>query len=116
MNFGLNLGEVYITLNNLDKAESHYEAILTLYSVNFLDRETINNFSQAWFGLARVAIARKKPDEAIQDLQKAIKLNPQNVAAMQLLSALRNRESRSAAEKSGDDHGNMVPAPHSKVQ
>ncbi len=82
----LNLGEIYFTLNSFDKSESQYQEILKLRSESVKNRETIENFSQACFGLARIAIARQKPDEAIRDLQKAIELNPQNVAAMQLLA------------------------------
>ena len=55
----LNLGQVYITLNEFDKAELHYNEILKLNSENEKDRETINNFSQASFGLARIAIAQE---------------------------------------------------------
>ena len=98
----LNLGEVYLSLNDLDKAESHYKAILRLQSESIKDPEINANFSHACFGLARVAIARKDPDEATRNLQKAIELNPKNVAALQLLSSLRNPESRSAAKKSGN--------------
>ncbi|MGO9114129.1 MAG: tetratricopeptide repeat protein [Thermoguttaceae bacterium] len=96
----LNLGEVYQSLNeidkaeknldkaesDLDKAEKHYLAIVNLRSESVKDRETINNFSQACFGLARVAVARQKPDEAIEHLQQALELNPQNVPAMQFLA------------------------------
>ena len=82
----LNLGEVYISLNELDKAEMNYREILKLRSESVTDRETISNFSQAWFGLARIALLRGKPDEAIESLKHAIELNPGNVAAMQMLA------------------------------
>jgi tetratricopeptide (TPR) repeat protein len=99
----LNLGEVYMWLNdrdragnNLDKAEKdldksrdEYRAILELHSLSVTDRETLNNFSQASFGLARIAIVRKNSDEAIRYLQQALELNPQNVAALQLLARVR---------------------------
>ncbi|MEI8374863.1 MAG: tetratricopeptide repeat protein [Planctomycetota bacterium] len=87
----LNLGEVYLSLNNLDKAEMHYLEIRKLLSESVKDRETINNFSQGCFGLARVALARKKTDEAIEYLQQSLKLNSQreNIAAMQLLASVR---------------------------
>ena len=78
----LNLGAVYITLNNLDKAELQYQGIL-----NSTDQERIN-YSQACLGLARVDIARKKSNEAIRHLQEAIELNPGNASAMQLLAKL----------------------------
>ena len=50
----LNLGEVYLTLAELDKSAAHYRAILNLLP-NVMDRETINNFSQAqlWVGESR---------------------------------------------------------------
>lgn len=90
----LNLGEIYLSFsdrdkagNNLDKAENEYRAVLNLRSASVKDQETINNFSQASFGLARVALVRKHPDEAIRYLKLAIELNPQNVAAKQLLAA-----------------------------
>jgi tetratricopeptide (TPR) repeat protein len=96
----LNLGEVYMSLStrdktendsgkaekDLDKAESEYREILKLDSPSVKDRETINNFSQAYFGLARVALARKDSGKAIESLQKAVERNSQNVAAMQLLA------------------------------
>ena len=99
----LNLGEVYLSLsdrdkaeNNLakseddrDKAEKHYQEILKLKSPNVKDRETISNFSQASFGLARIAILRKNSDAAIERLQEALELNPQNIGAMQLLTLQR---------------------------
>jgi tetratricopeptide (TPR) repeat protein len=73
-------------LNDPDKAEIHFRAIVELQSENVKDRETINNFSQGCFGLARVDLVRKNPDKAIKHLQQAIKLNPQNPAALQLLA------------------------------
>ncbi|MGA2254260.1 MAG: hypothetical protein ABSG53_06315, partial [Thermoguttaceae bacterium] len=54
----LNLGEVCLSLHDLDKAEAQYREIVRRRSDNEKDRETINNFSQACFGLARVALAR----------------------------------------------------------
>jgi tetratricopeptide (TPR) repeat protein len=85
----LNLGEVYLSLNDPDKAEIQFRGIVERTSENVKDRETINNFSQAYFGLARVDLIRENPDNAIQHLQKAIELNPQNPAALQLLAAQR---------------------------
>jgi tetratricopeptide (TPR) repeat protein len=82
----LNLGEVYFSLNNFDKATFHYKAIQSLESPSIKDTETINNFSQACFGLARIALARNKHDEAVAYLQHALELNPRNVAALQLLA------------------------------
>ena len=82
----MNLGEVYLSLNELDKAEAQYLAILKLRSENDKDRKTINNFSQACYGLARVAVARKNSDEAVRYLQQAIEMNPQSGAALNLLA------------------------------
>ncbi len=86
----LNLGEVYLSLNNLDKAEFHYLQILKLVSASVKDRETLNNFSQACFGLARIAIARNKSDEAVGYLQHGLELNPQNMPSLQMLAKLRS--------------------------
>ena len=61
----LNLGEVFLSLNDLDKAEAQYRAIVNLRLESVRDLDVTNNFSQAYFGLARIAIARKKSDEAI---------------------------------------------------
>jgi tetratricopeptide (TPR) repeat protein len=77
----LNLGEVYLQLGELDKAEAKYRAIL---SASGLDNA---NYGYAYFGLARIAVARKEPDEAVRHLQKAIERNPQDVAALQLLAS-----------------------------
>jgi tetratricopeptide (TPR) repeat protein len=82
----LNLGEVYIMLNQLDKAEAEYRAILKLQTEDLKDPETISYFSITRFGLARIALSRKNVDEAISELQKAIELNPKNVAALQFLA------------------------------
>ncbi len=96
----LNLGEVFISLNgrdkaennldkaekDLDKAEDQYREILKLWSENIKDRETINYFSVASSGLARIALTRKNSDKAIEFLQQALERNPQNVAAMQMLA------------------------------
>jgi tetratricopeptide (TPR) repeat protein len=89
----LNLGEVYLYLNqidksekDLDKSEYEYRAILKLDSISVKDQETINNFGQAWFSLARIALMRNKPDEAIEFLRQALIKNPQNQAAMNLLA------------------------------
>ena len=57
----LNLGEVYLTLKDLDKAEAHYRTIVNLYSETEQDPETISNYSQGWYGLARVAVERRTP-------------------------------------------------------
>lgn len=82
----LNLGEVYLSLSNFDKAEYHYQEILKLDSDSIKDRETIGNISQGYFGLARIAIAQNKSDEAVAYLQHALERNPQNTAALQLLA------------------------------
>ncbi len=82
----LNLGEVYISLKDFDKATFHYKAIQSLESPTIKDTETINNFSHAWFGLARIALARNKHDEAVACLQHALALNRQDVAVLQLLA------------------------------
>jgi len=99
----LNLAEVYFSLGDFDKAETQYRAIVRLHSEREKDRETINEFSDAYFGLARVAVARKKLDEAVWNLQKAIDLNPQNVAALRLLATQRSqRDEHRKGEKSID--------------
>ncbi len=85
----MNLAEVYLTEHDLDKAETHFRAALKLQSDRVKDRDTINTFSNAHAGLAKVAVARDDRDEAVADLRKALELNPQNVAAMQLLATVR---------------------------
>jgi protein O-mannosyl-transferase len=85
----LNLGEVYLTVHEFDKSESHYGAILRLRSESVKDPETIRNFSQASFGLARVAMARNKTDDAIAFLQQALAMSPQNAPVMQVLALKR---------------------------
>ena len=51
----LNLGEVYLSPSALhpEKAEGHFLEIRKLDSKQVKDRETINNFSQGYFGLAQ---------------------------------------------------------------
>ena len=85
----LNLGGVHLSRNALDKAEDQYREILKLQSEKVKDWDANANFSHAWFGLARVAVARKNRDEAARDLQQAIKLNPGDVSALQLLAVQR---------------------------
>jgi tetratricopeptide (TPR) repeat protein len=84
----LNLGEVYLSLNDLDKAEAQFAAIIKL-SFTVKDAETSAKFSQAYLGSARVALARKNPDEAVKHLQKALELNPQNASALNMLAVQR---------------------------
>ena len=54
----MNLAEVYLTEHDLDKAETHFRAALKLQSDRVKDRDTINTFSNAHAGLAKVAVAR----------------------------------------------------------
>ena len=83
----LNLGEVYLTtLNQPDNAEVQYQAIVRLYSESEQDPETINNYSQGYCGLARIALTRKNSDDAIGFLQQSLRLNPKNIAALQMLA------------------------------
>jgi len=76
----LNLGQVYISLNDLDKAEFHYKRILNLNTENEKDRETIDNFSQACLGLAQIAILRKNSDDAVRWLEMALEIARRNTA------------------------------------
>jgi len=85
----LNLGEVFMSLKDFDKAAFHYKAIQNLEAPSVKDHETINNFSQAFFGLARTSLAQNKSDEAIGYLQHSLELNPLNIASLQLLATLR---------------------------
>jgi tetratricopeptide (TPR) repeat protein len=85
----LNLGEVYTQLKELDRAEAHYRAILKYREAansNAKDHDMIANFSAAYFGLARIAFAQRKPDEAFATLKHAIETNPNNMAALELFS------------------------------
>jgi tetratricopeptide (TPR) repeat protein len=85
----LNLGEVFTQLHELDKAERQYKEIVRFEPpVESLKKypDALANFSQAHYGLARIALARKEIDEAVGHLQRALKLNPGNAAAMQQLA------------------------------
>jgi tetratricopeptide (TPR) repeat protein len=76
-------------MREFDKAEAQYQAIgkyePMIESIKG-DPDTLANFSQAHFGLARIAIARKDIDEAIKHLQRAVEVNPGNLMALQLLA------------------------------
>ena len=98
----LNLGEVYLSLwerdrannpanaeANLANAENHYQEIIKLKSPSIKDRETINNFGQAYYGLARLAVARKRSDDVVNNLLLSLECNPQNTAALQMLATQR---------------------------
>ena len=93
----LNLGEVYTQLGKQDKAAQHYVKILAYFDPKtVIDRDALNNFSQAYFGLARIALAQSKTaldqgkadlaqgkfDEAIKALKESLVINPTNMAAM----------------------------------
>ena len=85
----LNLGEIYMQLKELDKAEAQYRAMLMFESQKAKTSDDKANFSQAYYGLARIAVARKQSDDAICDLKKAIELNPRSRRAMELLARQR---------------------------
>ncbi len=87
----LNLGEVYLSPSALhpEKAEGHFLEIRKLDSKQVKDRETINNFSQGYFGLARVELTRNNSDAAVTFLIQALERNPQNPQALQLLAVQR---------------------------
>jgi len=78
----LNLGEVYTSLGNYDKATEHYNRILDLDTIAVVEKDAIANFSQAHFGLARIAFFQNKPDEAIKELYRAIAKNSNNMSAI----------------------------------
>jgi tetratricopeptide (TPR) repeat protein len=85
----LNLGEVFTWRKEYDKAEAQYQAIgkfeVTL-KTNPNNPDELANFSQAHFGLARIAVARKDSDEAIRHLERAVEVNPSNLPALRLLA------------------------------
>ena len=114
----LNLGEVYIALNELDKAEVHYSEILKLNSENEKDRETISNFSQACLawrespspariptrpsGILEQAlnIARRDSGEVTAGEQPSIEVNFQTMSFLQVLASQRfQRGEHREAEK-----------------
>ena len=87
----LNLGEVYTQLGsydkiNYEKARPHYEKILDLDHPGVVETDAINNFSQAHFGLGRIAFAEDKPEEGFTELKKSIEKNSTNRAALELLA------------------------------
>jgi protein O-mannosyl-transferase len=82
----LNLGEVYTQMKRFDKAAEHYHKILDLNSESVVDPDAKANFSQAHFGLARIALAQDNPDEAIAAMKQALLINPNNMAAIQRLT------------------------------
>jgi tetratricopeptide (TPR) repeat protein len=82
----LNLGEVYTQLGKHEEATKHYLRILDLDSTSVTEKDTINNFSQACYGLARIAFAKNKPDEGFALLQKSVAKNPGNMTAFELFA------------------------------
>jgi tetratricopeptide (TPR) repeat protein len=83
----LNLGEVYTQLGKHDKATQHYAEILKYYNKEaIVDPSALANFSQAYFGLGRIALAQGKFDEAVKCLSDALKVNPGNMAAIDRLA------------------------------
>ena len=84
----LNLGEVDTKLGRYDSAATQYLRILDLDNPSVIDKDAMANFSQAYLGLARIALAKDKPDEAFGYLKRSIAKNPNNMAAWQLLTKL----------------------------
>ena len=88
----LNLGEVFISLSDRDKAEGNpaqaekdldeaaaqYEAILKLRSKIEQDPQTINNYGQAAYGLARIAMIRNDSDGTVKYLELRWKSSARN--------------------------------------
>ncbi len=85
----MNLGEVYVAQKEFDKAEEHYRTILRFQIQKSKEFGENANISLAYYGLAQIAIARKKSDEAIAQLQTAIVLDPNNITALKALPAQR---------------------------
>jgi tetratricopeptide (TPR) repeat protein len=85
----LNLGEVFTQMKDYNKAGNQYRAIRK-YEDELKDKtndpDDFANFSQGRFGLARVAVARGQVDDAIQGLKAAVHLNPNNLAAWDMLA------------------------------
>ncbi len=84
----LNLGEVYTQLRRFDDAATQYRKILDLDKPSVVNRGDLANFSQAYFGLARIALATDKPDEALAYLKRSTVRNPNNLVAGQFLAKL----------------------------
>jgi tetratricopeptide (TPR) repeat protein len=88
----LNLGEVYTQLAAkdpafYDKAKLHYRKILEFFDItNITDRDALANFSQAFFGLGRIALAQGNVDEAVKAMKQALVVNPNNMPAMDRLA------------------------------
>ncbi len=88
----LNLGEVYTQLGAndkamYDKAAKHYASILAFYTPgSVVDRDALANFSQAYFGLGRIALAQGKYEEAVKAFKEAIAVNPNNMLAIDRLA------------------------------
>ena len=70
---------------NYAKAEGHYKEILKFDNPTVVDPDAIANFSQAALGLARIALERNKPEEAIPWLKRSVARNPNNLTSIQLL-------------------------------
>ncbi|HXI03520.1 MAG TPA: sulfatase-like hydrolase/transferase [Candidatus Saccharimonadales bacterium] len=71
-------GDVLVALNRIDEAETSYQKGL---------REA-PRAAQGYHGLARVAEARGRKDEAVKYLQQALEMNPDDKAARQDLARL----------------------------
>jgi tetratricopeptide (TPR) repeat protein len=83
----LNLGEVYTQLNKPEQAKKHYLEILKYYNPDTVtDRDALNNFSQAFFGLGRIALAQGNFEEGVKAMKEAIAINPANMPAMDRLA------------------------------
>ena len=81
----INLGYVYESQKESEQAKNQYRAILKLQADKALDSDASASFSNAYFGLARVANALKQHGETVRNLQLALKLNPHNLDAEKML-------------------------------
>ncbi len=81
----LNMAQVCEQRKEFDRAKEQYRAVLELQADKTLDSDAYVSFSNAQYGLARVAAASKQSAEAIRNLQQALKLNPRNLGALKML-------------------------------
>ncbi len=86
----LNLGEVYTQLGAndkamYDKATQHYAKILSFFAPD-VDRDALANFSQAYFGLGRIALAQGNFEEAVKYMKQAIAVKSDNMPAIDRLA------------------------------
>jgi Tfp pilus assembly protein PilF len=80
----LGLGRAYLLKGNLAEAKAAFRKVV----------ERTSSFPEAYVGLARIAVQEDKPDEAIESLRAALRVNGNHVPTNLMMASLQLRRGR----------------------